>query len=152
VRHRFEFNFQNNVSVLETFMVRINIRYLNLETGEVTTEENLWLEAFPDPRISEYNSLTGIVISDESVSSNPQGLQDIKLFGTGFGKQGSFEIYSLSCTIESLSPSLAKHYESVEQYYASQYSLFSEPNLMYSNVSSGFGCFGMSNSIIIEIE
>lgn len=152
VRHRFDFDFQNNVSVSETFMVRINIRYIDLLTGEVTTEENLWLEAYPDPRVSEYNELSGIVISDESVSSNSQGLQDISLFGTGFGKQGSFEIYSLSCTIESLSPSLAKHYESVEQYYDSQYSLFSEPNLMYSNVSSGFGCFGMSNSITIEIE
>jgi len=47
---------------------------------------------------------------------------------------------------------LARYYLSVDSYLSGGPDFFAEPSLMYSNVSSGFGCFGLSSQTIIEID
>ena len=59
---------------------------------------------------------------------------------------------ALRMRVVALRPELAKFYVSTGDYMSGGFDLFAEPSLIYSNVSSGFGCFGLSSQTVVEID
>ncbi|MBI49518.1 MAG: hypothetical protein CL850_04440 [Crocinitomicaceae bacterium] len=164
----------NNLNIDESFLISISAFYLDVESQEIIEEtmsfqaqepaiieeEECMLFYTQDPRVRELNILSNqtddtfdsecngsfCLISDESVSTISNGLENITFFIYRIEKPDYYVLQYMICSISSLSPSLAEHYHSVDSYLGQSGSPFAEPDLMFSNVSSGFGCFGMMNT------
>tara|TARA_B100001564_G_scaffold358190_1_gene376191 strand:+ start:91 stop:1098 length:1008 start_codon:yes stop_codon:yes gene_type:complete len=162
ITDQIDISFINNLDLDESFLIHMNAYFLDVESQEII-EERMWLSS-QDPRVRELNIFsnytgTAIVdtldsgnngsyslISDESVSTISNGLENITFFIDRIEKPDYYIFQYMICSISSLSPSLAEHYHSVDSYLNQSDSPFAEPDLMFSNVSSGFGCFGMMNT------
>ena len=147
VRDRYEFDFENNVNEDQSYLVFIEAKYQDKDTGEISDWESLWAESTLDSRMQYLYG--GILLTDESVRSDPNGLNDIYLFTEN--KEEYITIVERRIRIESLSDELKKFYVSLQEYSDNQFSLFTEPDLIYSNVNTGFGCFGMYRYELIEL-
>ena len=162
ITDQIEISLINNLDLDESFLVHLNAYYLDVESQEII-EERMFLSS-QDPRVRELNifsNYTGAaivdttesenngnysLISDESVSTISNGLETITFFVDRVEKPDYYIFQYMLCSISSLSPSLAEHYHSVDSFLNQSGSPFAEPDLMFSNVSSGFGCFGMMNT------
>ena len=150
---RYTINLQNDINRQENYMIYIEQKYYDDWKEEWTDWERSWLfeTAAVDPR-QEFLYAFGSValVSDETVSTDPQGLNNIQLLAFS---DPELEDVERRVIVESVSVGLKKFYQSLDEYEMwSIDDLFAEPNLIYSNVSSGFGCFGMYSSATIEIE
>jgi hypothetical protein len=147
-------DFDNNLGVKKNYLIHIDALYLDIDTG---TQE--WLamrfQTRTDPRITRLTSLdesSVILVSDESSSSSVSALHDIQILTKSTPEDSKWAPIKTRVRVESLSPELASYYLSVDSYFSGGPDIFAEPSLMYSNVSSGFGCFGLSSQTIIEID
>ena len=149
-------DFDNNLGVKKNYLIHIDALYLDIDTG---TQE--WLamrfQTRTDPRITRL-SLTSqddssvIMVSDESSSSAASALYDVQILTKSTPEDSKWAPISTRVRVESLSPELASYYLSVDSYLSGGPDLFAEPSLMYSNVSSGFGCFGLASEVIFIVE
>tara|TARA_B100000427_G_scaffold92801_1_gene76613 strand:+ start:174 stop:1148 length:975 start_codon:yes stop_codon:yes gene_type:complete len=156
ITDQIEISLLNNLELDESYLIQINAFFLDVPSQEIE-QRNLNIFS-QDPRVRELNINSNYsdtddeyngrysLISDETVSNISNGLENITFFITRDEKPGYYEFQYMICRISSLSPSLAEHYNSVDSYLNQSGSPFAEPDLMYSNISSGFGCFGMMNT------
>jgi len=147
-------DFDNNLGVKKNYLIHIDALYQDIDTGNQE-----WLamrfQTRTDPRITRLTSLdesSVIMVSDESSSSAVSALHDIQILTKSTPEDSKGGPISTRVRVESLSPELARYYLSVDSYLSGGPDFFAEPSLMYSNVSSGFGCFGLSSQTIIEID
>ena len=149
----YTFDFGNNLGIHKNYLIHIDARFINEETGDTLEWETLhldWFRTREDPRITRLsiqNRSSGAMVTDESSSSSAAALSNIKVLTKSNGSPISKRV-----RVESLSPELAKFYLSLDSYLSSADDFFAEPSLIYSNVSSGFGCFGLSSETIVEID
>ena len=147
-------DFDNNLGVNKNYLIHIDGLYLDVDTG---TQE--WLamrfQTRTDPRITRLTSLdesSVIMVSDESSSSAVSALHDVQILTKSTPEDSEWAPISTRVRVESLSPELASYYLSVDSYLSGGPDFFAEPSLMYSNVSSGFGCFGLASEVIFIVE
>jgi hypothetical protein len=147
-------NFDNNLGVKKNYLIHIDALYQDTETGN---EE--WMamrfQTRTDPRITRLTSQdesSVIMVSDESSSSAVSALHDVQILTKSIPEASKWAPISTRVRVESLSPELASYYLSVDSYLSGGPDFFAEPSLMYSNVSSGFGCFGLASEVIFIVE
>ena len=147
-------DFDNNLGVKKNYLIHIDALYLDIDTG---TQE--WLamrfQTRTDPRITRLTSLdesSVIMVSDESSSSAVSALHDVQILTKSTPEDSEWAPISTRVRVESLSPELASYYLSVDSYLSGGPDFFAEPSLLYSNVSSGFGCFGLASEVIFIVE
>ena len=147
-------DFDNNLGVNKNYLIHIDGLYLDVDTG---TQE--WLamrfQTRTDPRITRLTSLdesSVIMVSDESSSSAVSALHDVQILTKSTPEDSKWAPISTRVRVESLSPELASYYLSVDSYLSGGPDFFAEPSLLYSNVSSGFGCFGLASEVIFIVE
>ncbi|MDG2310906.1 MAG: DUF4249 family protein [Flavobacteriales bacterium] len=147
-------NFDNNLGVKKNYLIHIDALYQDTETGN---EE--WMamrfQTRTDPRITRLTSQdesSVIMVSDESSSSAVSALHDVQILTKSIPEASKWAPISTRVRVESLSPELASYYLSVDSYLSGGPDLFAEPSLLYSNVSSGFGCFGLASEVIFIVE
>ena len=147
-------DFDNNLGVKKNYLIHIDALYQDTETGN---EE--WMamrfQTRTDPRITRLTSLdesSVIMVSDESSSSAVSALHDVQILTKSTPEDSKWAPISTRVRVESLSPELASYYLSVDSYLSGGPDFFAEPSLMYSNVSSGFGCFGLASEVIFIVE
>ena len=147
-------DFDNNLGVKKNYLIHIDALYIDIDTG---TQE--WLamrfQTRTDPRITRLTSLdesSVIMVSDESSSSAVSALHDVQILTKSTPEDSKWAPISTRVRVESLSPELASYYLSVDSYLSGGPDFFAEPSLMYSNVSSGFGCFGLASEVIFIVE
>jgi len=148
VRDRYEFDFENNLEEDDAFLIFFEGKVEDEYSGEIGDWEPLWVEGSIDSRITSIWIYGGILISDESVRNDPTGLHGINLF---VANEDFVTVVEKRVRIESLSDELKKYYISLQEYEDNQGSWFTEPDLIYSNVSSGFGCFGMYKYEVFDL-
>ncbi|MGY8888685.1 MAG: DUF4249 family protein [Flavobacteriales bacterium] len=147
-------DFDNNLGVKKNYLIHIDALYIDIDTG---TQE--WLamrfQTRTDPRITRLTSLdesSVIMVSDESSSSAVSALHDVQILTKSTPEDSEWAPISTRVRVESLSPELASYYLSVDSYLSGGPDFFAEPSLLYSNVSSGFGCFGLASEVIFIVE
>jgi len=147
-------NFDNNLGVKKNYLIHIDALYQDTETGN---EE--WMamrfQTRTDPRITRLTSQdesSVIMVSDESSSSAVSALHDVQILTKSIPEASKWAPISTRVRVESLSPELASYYLSVDSYLSGGPDLFAEPSLLYSNVSSGFGCFGLASEVILIVD
>ena len=147
-------DFDNNLGVKKNYLIHIDALYQDIDTGNQE-----WLamrfQTRTDPRITRLTSLdesSVIMVSDESSSSAVSALHDVQILTKSTPEDSKWAPISTRVRVESLSPELASYYLSVDSYLSGGPDLFAEPSLMYSNVSSGFGCFGLASEVIFIVE
>lgn len=147
-------NFDNNLGVKKNYLIHIDALYQDIDTGN---EE--WMamrfQTRPDPRITRLTSQdesSVIMVSDESSSSAVSALHDVQILTKSTPEASKWAPISTRVRVESLSPELASYYLSVDSYLSGGPDFFAEPSLLYSNVSSGFGCFGLSSEVILIVD
>ena len=147
-------DFDNNLGVKKNYLIHIDALYQDIDTGNQE-----WLamrfQTRTDPRITRLTSLdesSVIMVSDESSSSAVSALHDVQILTKSTPEDSKWAPISTRVRVESLSPELASYYLSVDSYLSGGPDFFAEPSLMYSNVSSGFGCFGLASEVIFIVE
>jgi len=150
-------NFGNNFGVHKNYLIHVDIllKPTVFHSDPYTRDPlELWqtknIDLRPDPRITQYRTTGGILVTDESLASDEYALSEIKFFTRSNNRKEA--PISIRVRVESLSPELASYYLSVESYLSGGLDFFAEPSLMYSNVSSGFGCFGLASEVILVVE
>jgi hypothetical protein len=94
----------------------------------------------------------GIIVADESSSSDAEASSEIKFSTKSYEEGEKWAPISIRVRVESLSEELANFYLSVDSHLSGGPDIFAEPTLIYSNVSSGFGCFGLASEVVIIVE
>jgi hypothetical protein len=147
-------DFDNNLGVKKNYLIHIDALYQDIDTGNQE-----WLamrfQTRTDPRITRLTSQdesSVIMVSDESSSSAVSALHDVQILTKSTPEDSKWAPISTRVRVESLSPELASYYLSVDSYLSGGPDFFAEPSLMYSNVSSGFGCFGLASEVIFIVE
>ena len=147
-------DFDNNLGVKKNYLIHIDALYQDIDTGNQE-----WLamrfQTRTDPRITRLTSLdesSVIMVSDESSSSAVSASHDVQILTKSTPEDSEWAPISTRVRVESLSPELASYYLSVDSYLSGGPDFFAEPSLMYSNVSSGFGCFGLASEVIFIVE
>ena len=147
-------DFDNNLGVKKNYLIHIDALYQDIDTGNQE-----WLamrfQTRTDPRITRLTSLdesSVIMVSDESSSSAVSALHDVQILTKSTPEDSEWAPISTRVRVESLSAELASYYLSVDSYLSGGPDFFAEPSLMYSNVSSGFGCFGLASEVIFIVE
>ncbi|MDA9774895.1 DUF4249 domain-containing protein [Algibacter sp.] len=147
-------DFDNNLGVKKNYLIHIDALYQDIDTG---TQEwfAMRFQTRTDPRITRLTSLdesSVIMVSDESSSSAVSASHDVQILTKSTPEDSKWAPISTRVRVESLSPELASYYLSVDSYLSGGPDIFAEPSLMYSNVSSGFGCFGLASEVIFIVE
>ena len=161
-------DFDNNLGAKKNYLIHIDGLYLDIDTIRiesalypegVNTSTQEWrtmrFQTRTDPRITRLTSLdesSVIMVSDESSSSAVSALHDVQILTKSIPEDSEWAPISTRVRVESLSPELARYYLSVDSYLSGGLDFFAEPSLMYSNVSSGFGCFGLASEDIFIVE
>ena len=147
-------DFDNNLGVKKNYLIHIDALYQDIDTGNQE-----WLamrfQTRTDPRITRLTNLdesSVIMVSDESSSSAVSALHDVQILTKSTPEDSEWAPISTRVRVESLSAELASYYLSVDSYLSGGPDFFAEPSLMYSNVSSGFGCFGLASEVIFIVE
>ncbi|MGY8918679.1 MAG: DUF4249 family protein, partial [Flavobacteriales bacterium] len=141
-----------------TYLIHVDALYLDPYTLDTLGWKNVSLMTRNDTRISQRNTTFdgfatgGLIISDETASSNSDGLSELMFLSESFIDQSEWSPVSLRLRVEALSPELAQYYVSTDSYLNGGFDLFAEPSLIYSNISSGFGCFGLSSETIVVVN
>jgi hypothetical protein len=124
------------------------------EEEEEFWQNSTWVspEIEDDTRI-EYNSLAdGLIIEDVSEANSLNSLRfEVDQYSSGEDLEA---LLANRATLElaALSPELYEYYRTLELIAnPSGGALFTEPLLAYSNISSGFGCFGLYTSCVISL-
>lgn len=160
IQDRYIIDLENTPGIHESYLVEFEGRYIDGETGEESEWISIYSSAKPDPRIDDLSYilddtyyLSMMMVSDETAQSDPSGLHQLYFEAESFSSfEGGMELIEARVRINSLSPELESYYRNVSQWMNNDISLFAEPMLMYSNVSSGFGCFGLSNELVVYVD
>ena len=142
----------NHADVDDSYLIYVDALFIDAFTLDTLGWEQVRLRTQNDQRITEEPITGGLIVSDKNATGWSNGLADIIFFSKSFDVDKQWSPVALRLRVQALSPELAKFYESAGDYLSGGFDLFAEPSLMYSNISSGFGCFGLSSQTIVEID
>ncbi|MBT7652296.1 MAG: DUF4249 family protein [Flavobacteriales bacterium] len=142
----------NHSDLDDSYLINVDALYIDAFTLDTLGWDQVWLRSQNDQRITEEFITGGLIVSDKNATGWTDGLADITFFSKSFDYDKEWSPVALRLRVQALSPELAKFYESTGDYLSGGFDLFAEPSLIYSNVSSGFGCFGLSSQTIVEIN
>lgn len=142
----------NHPEIDDTYLIHVDALYIDSYTLDTLGWKNVTLMTPPDHRITEGSIAGGLMISDINTPDLIDGLTGVRFFSESFDDGLKWSPVALRMRVNALSPELAKFYQSTNSYLSGGFDIFSEPSLIYSNVSSGFGCFGLSSETIVEID
>lgn len=123
----------------------------------VDDEEKKWVNISEgmgnDPRIKRLSLIDGILIREWGETEDLNNIQ-LELNYAAVGEDLELVTNrSITLGIAAVSPEIALYYESIDAILHPQgLGIFSEPLLAYTNMSSGYGCFGLYTSIDIPLE
>lgn len=152
VQDAFTLNFENNVGAAKHYLIHVDALFTDEFTGDTLEWTPDYLEARPDPRITNHRMTGGLIVSDESLASNENALSEINFSAKSWGEKTENPPVSRRLRVVSLSPELANFYLTADAHLSGGPDFFAEPSLIYSNFSGGFGCFGLSSQTVIEID
>lgn len=103
-----------------------------------------------DPRIT-FNSACACYIIDDQ-DEDGQSLEGINF--DRYGYPNAFEDWRLPLrmSVTSMSPGLGEFYLSIDVHLNSSGNFFANPSTVYSNTSSGFGCFGLASKTVYTFD
>ncbi len=106
-----------------------------------------------DPRTSYLSIISGLLIQ-ESTETLGMEFIDLEVRLEFFSEtEDGLEDVSIQLEVAAVTPELAQFYTSIDAIRDPQgIGLFSEPLLAYSNMSSGYGCFGTYTSLGIPLK
>ena len=142
----------NHADVDDSYLIYVDALFIDAFTLDTLGWDQVRLRTQNDQRITEEPITGGLIVSDKNATGWSNGLADIIFFSKSFDVDKEWSPVALRLRVQALSPELAKFYESTGDYLSGGFDLFAEPSLMYSNISSGFGCFGLSSQTIVEID
>jgi len=145
-------DFENNFGIRKNYLIHVDALYLDAYTGDTLEWMTQYLDTGQDPRITRHRMSDGIIVTDESSTSDAEALSEVKFSTKSFEQGQKWAPISLRLRVESLSEELANFYLSVDSHLSGRPDFFAEPSLIYSNVSSGFGCFGLASEEVVFIE
>jgi hypothetical protein len=142
----------NHPDLDDSYLINVDALYIDAFTLDTLGWDQVRLRSQNDQRITEESITGGLIVSDKNATGWSGGLADITFFSKSFDVDKEWSPVALRLRVQALSPELAKFYESTGDYLSGGFDLFAEPSLIYSNISSGFGCFGLSSQTIVEID
>jgi len=142
----------NHSDLDDSYLIYVDALYIDAFTLDTLGWDQVRLRTENDQRITEESITGGLIVSDKNATGWSNGLADITFFSKSFDVDKEWSPVALRLRVQALSPELAKFYESTGDYLSGGFDLFAEPSLIYSNVSSGFGCFGLSSQTIVDIN
>ena len=142
----------NHSDVDDSYLIYVDALYIDAFTLDTLGWDQVWLRTQNDQRITQEPITGGLIVSDMNATGWSNGLEDLTFFSKSTEDEKGVESVALRMRVKALSPELAKFYESAGDYLSGGFDFFAEPTLMYSNISSGFGCFGLSSQTIVDIE
>ena len=137
IRDRYEISIDQDPTIVENYMVYLDYKF-EIKPGVASDWRTVWVEDELDTRMTPILSQDGILIKDETVAADPNGLHNIVFYTENRDKRN---VVARRIRVESISSELESYYMSLEEF--ENQNLFAEPDLIYSNVSTGFGCFGL---------
>ena len=150
---RYTINLPNDINRQENYMIYVEQKYYDDWKGELIDWEPAWLfeTSAVDPRQQFLYAFGSVaLVSDETVSADPLGMNNIQFLVVS---DPWLEDVERRVRVESVSLGMKKFYQSLEEFEMWGIGdLLAEPDLVYSNVSSGFGCFGLYSTRTIEVE
>lgn len=152
IRDSYTLDLINHLEIDDTYLIHVDALYIDSYTLDTLDWKNVRLMTQPDHRIVEGTIAGGLMITDINTPDLIDGLTGITFFSESFDDQMKWSPVAMRMRVEALSPELAKFYQSTDNYLSGGFDLFAEPSLIYSNVSSGFGCFGLSSQTMVEIN
>ena len=148
IRDIYTLDLVNHADLDDSYLINVDALYIDAVTLDTLGWGQVSLMTQNDQRITEESINGGLIVSDKNTTGWSNGLADI----TFFSKYLELSPVALRLRVQALSPELAKFYESTGNYLSPDIDFFAEPSLIYSNISSGFGCFGLSSETIVEID
>ena len=105
-----------------------------------------------DPRAERLSLIDGLLVQEVAGSIGLESITlELEVEYYGENLEG-YEALSKSLQVVAITPEMAAYYVSLENIQnPSGFSLFSEPLLAYTNMSSGYGCFGVYRSIALPL-
>ena len=105
-----------------------------------------------DPRAERMSLIDGLLVQEVAGSIGLESITlELEVEYYGQTLEG-YEALSKSLQVVAITPEMAAYYVSLENIRnPSGFSLFSEPLLAYTNMSSGYGCFGVYRSIALPL-
>ena len=105
-----------------------------------------------DPRAERLSLIDGLLVQEVAGSIGLESITlELEVEYYGEDLEG-YEALSKSLQVVAITPEMAAYYVSLENIQnPSGFSLFSEPLLAYTNMSSGYGCFGIYRSLALPL-
>ena len=105
-----------------------------------------------DPRAERLSLIDGLLVQEAAGSIGLESITlELEVEYYGENLEG-YEALSKSLQVVAITPEMAAYYVSLENIQnPSGFALFSEPLLAYTNMSSGYGCFGVYRSIALPL-
>ena len=105
-----------------------------------------------DPRAERLSLIDGLLVQEVAGSIGLESITlELEVEYYGENLEG-YEALFKSLQVVAITPEMAAYYVSLENIEnPSGFSLFSEPLLAYTNMSSGYGCFGVYRSITLPL-
>lgn len=105
-----------------------------------------------DPRAERLSLIDGLLVQEVAGSIGLESITlELEVEYYGENLEG-YEALSKSLQVVAITPEMAAYYVSLENIRnPSGFSLFSEPLLAYTNMSSGYGCFGIYRSLALPL-
>ena len=125
---------------------------LSVPNEEVYAEIRVNWEFDQDPRAERLSLIDGLLVQEVAGSIGLESITlELEVEYYGENLEG-YEALSKSLQVVAITPEMAAYYVSLENIQnPSGFSLFSEPLLAYTNMSSGYGCFGVYRSIALPL-
>ena len=125
---------------------------LSVPNGEAYAEIRVNWEFDQDPRAERLSLIDGLLVQEVAGSIGLESITlELEVEYYGENLEG-YEALSKSLQVVAITPEMAAYYVSLENIQnPSGFSLFSEPLLAYTNMSSGYGCFGVYRSIALPL-
>jgi len=159
IQDQYIVHLENTSNLNESYILEFEGRYFDEFSGEETEWVSIYAQSKPDPRVAEVSFfgdnfwVNRMLVSDETVPNSSTGLHDLFFLTENFsGIEGGMQLIEARVRIHSISDELERYYRNVSQFMENEFSFFAEPMLMYSNVSSGFGCFGLASEQVFEVD
>ena len=127
-----------------------------IDTNAVSIEEYAAIrvnrEFDQDPRAERLSLIDGLLVQEVAGSIGLESITlelEVEYYGETLE---DYEALSKSLQVVAITPEMAAYYVSLENIRnPSGFSLFSEPLLAYTNMSSGYGCFGIYRSLALPL-
>jgi hypothetical protein len=133
------------------FLLQPTIDIDELSEGEYA-EIQVNREFDQDPRVERLSLIDGLLVQEVAGSIGLESITlelEVEYYGETLE---DYEALSKSLQVVAITPEMAAYYVSLENIRnPSGFSLFSEPLLAYTNMSSGYGCFGIYRSLSLPL-